>query len=93
MVAETQALDFSNDVTALTHEARSGLGRMHVAHVRDDWSGFLSATEHTNGRLVAIEKVARDWSGAVEAAPRVTEGQLELLCPDALAGPGHGRAA
>lgn len=93
ILPESQALDYANDVRALSQEGRVHLARAYDAHVKDNWPRYLEATEAVNGKLVAIGRVARELAGVVEEAPVVTEGQLSLvLCPDGLSGPG-GHAA
>lgn len=80
VLPETQALDYANDVSALSAEAHSALCDGRVMKVSD--------------ALFAIHGIAREWSGAVEEAPLLTPGQLDFaLCGDGVTRPGHGSAA
>ena len=86
--------DATSDITALSYEGDHHLTLAHSAHVKNDWGRYLDAVERIHSTHLAIRDSARRLAGAVEEAPRLSPGQLEMLiCPDGFAVPGHGRAA
>lgn len=85
LLPECEALDYANDVLALSQEGRTHLERAYQAHVMSDWAGYLHETEDIQRSLLDLRDTARRWADDVMAAPAV--------CPDQIALPGHGFAA
>ena len=69
-------LDRTNDIDALAAETYQHLEQAHTAHWREQPTDFLRAITRAGEKVVRIGKIAREASGAVEAAPVVTDDQL-----------------
>ena len=78
VIEEGKALDRANDVVALSQEGRLRLVQAHSAHVRNDWSGYLSAVDRINTALISIGDTARDWAADVTSAVEISPDQLPL---------------
>lgn len=77
-IPESAALDFADDVVALSQQGRAYLVQAHSAHVADNWSAYLDAVDGINTSLVGIKQVADCWRRDVEDAPQISPGQLAL---------------
>ncbi len=78
LASKPEWLDRTQDIDALAAEAFTNLERAHTAHWQDDPTLFLRAITTAGQKVVRIGKIAREASGAIEAAPAIAPNQLEV---------------
>lgn len=81
LLPESEALDYANDVLALSQEGRKHLERAYQAHVMSDWAGYLHETENIQRSLLDSGLPRPDRPAGARVRSMIYPTAAELLAP------------